>query len=127
MGVIKNIEYSMPRGDSRSFTIKVPVSVYSTGASLLFGMKKKADDDSSDSAAVLKKTLTDSDITATTADYKEYTLTLTPSDTTGITPDTYLAEVEYVSSDGSTVLTYPDPDIARWKFTISSDINRRTS
>lgn len=127
MALIKNIEYSMPRGDSRSFKIKVPVSVYSVGASLFFGMKAKADDDSTDSTAVLKKTLTDSDITSSDETYKYYTLTLDPSDTNSITPGVYLAEVEFVSSDASTILTYPDPDIARWKFTISSDINRRIS
>lgn len=127
MAIIKKIEYSMPRGDSRSFTLKVPIDTYSTGASLFFGMKKTVDDDATDSTAVLKKTLTDSDITATTADYKEYTLSLVPSDTNTITPDNYLAEVEFVSSDGLTVLTYPDPKVAKWVFTISSDINRRTS
>jgi hypothetical protein len=125
--MIKNIEYSMPRGDSRSFNIRVPISIYSTGASLFFGMKKKADDDNADSAAVLKKTLTDDDISSTTDDYKIYTLTLAPSDTNSITPDTYQAEVEFVSSDGDTVLTFPDPDVARWKFQITPDINRRTS
>lgn len=127
MAVITNIEYSMPRGDSRSFNVKIPVSVYSTGASLFFGMKQQPDDDSTDSTAVLKKTLTDSDISSTTDDYKIYTLSLAPDDTNSITPGTYLAEVEFVSSDGLTVLTYPEPNVSRWKFTISSDINRRTS
>lgn len=113
----------MPRGDTRSFPLKVPTALYSTGASLFFGMKKNV----TDTTLLVPKTLTDDDITSTTDDYKIYTLLLAPSDTLNVTPGTYLAEVEFVSSDGTTVGTFPDPSKAKWQFTISADIITGTS
>jgi len=125
--VIRTIKYSMPRGDSRTFPIAVPVATYSAGASLFFALKKVVDDDADDSTAVLKKELTDADIVSTDADDKHYLMVLDPIDTDAIPPAIYLAELEFVSADKSIVITFPDPAIAKWTFEITGDVNRRTT
>lgn len=133
MAKITTVSYSMPRGDSRSLPLAIPLSVYSSGANIFFGLKLIADADVTDSNAYAKKTLTDADITSTTATQVNYLLSLTPSDTTGIPPATYFAELEFVNSiaqsdptlAGAVVISYPDPSIMLWNFQITADINRR--
>jgi len=124
---IKKTTYSMPRGDTRTLPVSIPTSVYSAGASIFFTMKKTIDADVTDANAVVKKTLTDSNITSTTATAVNYLLTLTPADTTNVTPDTYRAEFEYVSADKSDVITYPDPNVSLFYIQITGDVGRRTS
>ena len=133
MAKIQTVLYSMPRGDSRSLPLAIPLSIYSTGANILFGLKLTADADVTDSNAYAKKTLTDANITSTTATQVNYLLNLTPNDTTGIPPGTYFAELEFVNAiaqstpaaAGAVVISYPDPSIMLWKFQITADINRR--
>ena|SRR5882672_3600005 len=120
----KTSTYSMPRGDTRTLSISIPLSIYSTGASIFFTMKKTIDADATDAQAVVKKTLTDANITSTTST-KNYLMTLTPSDTTNVTPDTYRAEFEYVSADKATVITYPDPHVMLFNIEITGDVGRR--
>ena len=127
MARVQKIKYSMPRGDSRSLPVALTADTYSAGASVFFGLKTVVDDDLADSTAVLKKTLTDADIIIHDVDYVHYLLQLLPTDTNTIPPAVYLAEFEFVSADGLTVLTYPDPSIAVWQFTITGDVNRRTA
>lgn len=117
----------MPRGDSRTLPIAVPVDTYSAGASIFFALKAQVDDDAADSTAVFKTELTDADITSTDADNVNYLLSIAPSDTNSVTPAVYRAEIEFVSSDQSIVITFPDPSKQIWEFTITGDINRRTS
>lgn len=124
---VKKIVYSMPRGDSRSFPIAIPITTYSAGASIFFALKTTADNVLDDASAVLKKTLTDVNITSTDSVNKNYLLNLTPTDTTGITPATYRAELEFVSADKTIVISYPDPNVTLWEFQITGDINRRTT
>lgn len=124
---VKTIKYSMPRGDSRTLPIAVPVDTYSAGASIFFALKAQVDDDAADSTAVFKTELTDADITSTDADNVNYLLSIAPSDTNSVTPAVYRAEIEFVSSDQSIVITFPDPSKQIWEFTITGDINRRTS
>jgi hypothetical protein len=127
VATVKTVTYSMPRGDTRSLPVSVPIGTYSVGASIFFGMKTGIDADITDSSAVLKKTLTDANIQSTTATTVNYLLVLTPADTTNITPATYFAEFEFVSADKSVVISYPDPDVSIFKIKITGDVNRRTS
>ena len=124
---VKTLKYSMPRGDSRTLPLAVPVGTYSTGASVFFALKSQVDDDSDDSTAVFKTELTDADITSTDAENVHYLLTIAPSDTDSITPAAYRAEFEFVSADKSVVITFPDPAKQILEFTITGDVNRRTS
>lgn len=123
------IKYSMPRGDSRSLEVYLPIDDYEADCHLYFTIKPLDDVDSasSDSTAVVSKTLGDSNITATSSTQKTYLLELDPIDTNSVTPGVYRAEIEYVSADASIVLTYPDPDEAKWFFTITGDVTRRTA
>lgn len=123
----KKIKYSMPRGDSRTLPLAVPLSTYSVGASIFFALKKIIDDDADDSTGFALKKLTDADIVSTDATHKHYVLALGPSDTNLIPPDTYLAELEFVSADKSVVITFPDAAVAVWHFEITGDVNRRVT
>lgn len=125
MATAKTVTYSMPRGDSRTLPISIPAAVYGVGADIFFTMKKTVDADTTDSAAVVKKTLTDANITSVTADTVNYLLILNPADTTGVAPDTYRAEFEYVSADKLTVITYPDPNVGLFNIIITGDVTRR--
>ena len=108
--------------------VQIPADTYSSGASVFFAMKTQVDDVSDDSSAVLKKTLTDSDIVVQGDDMiVVYSLHFAPADTNAVALGTYLAEIQFVSADKATVITYPDPEVAVWEFTVSGDINRRTS
>lgn len=122
---VKTLKYSMPRGDTKTLPVSIPVGTYSVGASIFFALKKTIDANITDSSAVLRKTLTDANITSTDAVNVNYLMIITPSDTTNINPDTYFAEFEFVSADKSNVITYPDRDISEWRFTITGDVNRR--
>lgn len=122
---VRTITYSMPRGDSRSLPIAVPVGTYSAGASIFFALKTVIDADATDSAAVLRKTLTDANITSNDGVNVNYLLSLVPADTTNITPATYFAEFEFVSADKSVVISYPDPALSIFKIQITGEVNRR--
>lgn len=122
---VKTKTYSMPRGDTRSLPIAIPVGTYSAGANIYFAMKLAIDADSTDSAAVLKKVLSDANIVSTDATNVHYILKFVPADTTNVTPATYFAEFEFVSADKSVVITYPDPDLMIFKIKITGDVNRR--
>lgn len=128
-----NTTYSMPRGDSRSITIAIPVATYSTGSSIFFALKTAVDNILDDSTAVLKKTLTDANITSNDGTNVNYLLELTPEDTTVITPATYRAEFEFVNAAAQTsptdptgvVISFPDPGTSLFYIEITGDINRR--
>lgn len=124
---IQTVTYSMPRGDSRVLPLAVPVSVYTTGASIFFCLKLVLDDLTTDVNAVVTKTLTDANIVSNDGTNVNYLMTLAPSDTNVIPPNTYFAEFEYVSADKSVVISYPDTSVQVWKFQITRDDNRRTS
>ena len=117
----------MPRGDSRSLPLAIPVTTYSLGASIFFTLKTVIDNNIDDSQAVLRKTLTDANITSNDGVNVNYLLVLAPVDTNTLTPTTYFAEFEFVSSDKSVVITYPDPSVEVLKMQITGDVTRRTS
>lgn len=125
------VESHMTRGDSATVPFAIPIGTYSTGAKVFFALKPAADvvqADLDDALAVLVKTITDADLVAsddTTA--KHYSFDLVPADTNDVAPGVYLAELEFVSEDGSVVLSWPDPEENTWEFTISPDVNRRTA
>lgn len=126
MATIKTVTYSMPAGDTRSLPIAVPISIYSAGSTLLFGMKLVLDTDLTDAAAVVKKTLTDSNITSTTATTVNYLMELGTTDTNTVTPATYFAGFKMVSEDETTtVISYPDPSVSIFKIQITSPTNNR--
>lgn len=111
------------RGDSDSWTLSVPLTIWSAGGSFFFAVKAKADIDpvdATDTTAVIKKEFDDTYITSTTATDKVYTLTLLPSETRSATPGKYLAEFEWVSADTLTIKTF-----TQFKYQIKGDINQR--
>lgn len=126
---VQTLSYSMPRGDSRSIPLAIPVGTYSAGASIFFALKVAIDDVLNDSSAFLLKKLTDADIVSNDGTNVNYLLQLEPADTNGLTtvPTTFFAEFEFVSADQNTVITYPDESVAILQWTITPDVNRRTS
>lgn len=124
---MKKITYSIPRGDSRTLPLQVPVDTYSSGMSIFITAKLEVDNVLDDSTAPLRKTLTDADIDHTDAQYVYYTIRFTPSEMNVIDADTYRFEFELVSADALTVLTYPDPNIAEAYLVVTGDVGRRTT
>lgn len=113
------------RGDSDTFTLSIPLTIWSPGGKFFFALKNKGDIatvDLTDSNAILKKTYDDSFITATTSTDTVYTLKLLPADTQGKTPGKFIAEFQWVSADGTMVKTF-----AQFKYEIKADINQRVS
>ena len=124
---VKKVKYSMPRGDSRSLPVNLPVASYTVGSKIFFALKTAVDNVVDDSSAVLRKTLTDANIILNDGVNVHYILSLVPADTFNITPATYVAEFEVVNATQQTVLTFPDPATAIMQFTITGDVNRRTT
>lgn len=116
---------SIFRGDSDTWTLSVPLTLWSAGGTFFFAVKDKSlinTVDESDSNAVLKKSYDDSYITSTTDTDKVYTLNLTHSDTVDATPGKYIAEFQWVSADLNTVKTF-----TQFKYQIKGDVNQRVS
>jgi len=111
------------RGDSDTFTLSVPLTLWSAGGTFYFGLKLKgnlASNDPTDANAPLKKSYNDTFITGTTLTDKVYTLNLTHDDTKDVDPAKYIAEFQWVSADLSTVKTF-----TQFKYTIKPDLNQR--
>lgn len=126
MSAIQTALYSMPAGDTRSLPISIPASIYTTGSTILFGMKLALDSDLTDAKAVVKKTLTDANITSQTALVVNYLMTLGTADTNQVTANTYYAGFKFVSEDETTtVISYPDPSISILKWQITNPVNNR--
>lgn len=114
---------SIYRGDSDSWTLSVPLTLWSAGGTFFFAIKSKANInpvDATDANAVIKKQYDDTFITNTTTTDKVYTLNLTHTDTVSATPGKYLAEFQWVSADLSTVKTF-----TQFRYVIKGDINQR--
>lgn len=77
--------------------------------------------DPTDANAVFKKQYNDTSITATTATDKIYTLTIDHNDTKDITPGKYIAEFQFVNTNGQ------PKTFKQFKYTILGDINQRVS
>lgn len=108
------------RGDAKTYPAKVPTSIWTAGGKLMFAVKAAVDNVSDDTSAIIKKTLTDADITASDSKYKIYTLVLTSTDTDK-NPGDYTGEFQYVDASGNAT-TYQ-----QFTFRIAGDINRRTT
>lgn len=111
------------RGDSDSWTMTVPLTLWTAGGKFYFGLKAKGlinAADATDANAVLKKTYDDTYITSTTATDKVYTLTLSHADTVDVTPGKYIAEFQWVNSGATVVKTF-----TQFKYTIKGDVNQR--
>lgn len=119
--------YSMPRGDSRTLPISLPLDTYSVGATIYFALKRVVDNDLTDSTAVFKTEITDADIQTIDATHVNYIFRIHKEDTNLVTPATYRAELQFVSADKTIVITFPDPALMEWYWEITGDINRRTS
>lgn len=119
--------YSMPRGDSRTLPISLPLDTYSAGAKLYFALKRTVDNVLDDASAVFKTEITDADIISITDTAVNYVFKIKKEDTNLITPGNYRAELQFVSQDKEIVITYPDPEYIEWYWTITGDVNRRTS
>lgn len=124
---------SIYRGDSDSWTLSIPLTLWSAGGKFFFGLKAKGDlaaVDATDTSAVLKKTYDDTFITSTTATDKVYTLTLLPTDTAGTTPGKYIGEFQWVNSVGLTTPNSPSAVVKtfdQFKYQIKADLNQRTA
>lgn len=123
---LKKLEWPFTRGDSKIYPVSLPASVYSAGASLFFAVKTAIDDDPLDTEAVVRKELTDANITESGLQVVKWRLAFAPADTTNLVPADYLAEFQFVSADKNTVLTFPDPNRAVCVFALAGDVNRRT-
>lgn len=119
----------MPRGDTRTLPIALPIGTWTAGSHLFFTLKPIDDVDgaNTDGTAVVQRTLSDTDIISTNTANKNYLLKFVPADTNAVVPGVYRAEIEYVSADSLTVITYPDPNISTWLFTITGDVTRRVA
>lgn len=122
-----NKTYSMPRGDTRSLPIRLPLDTYSAGAKIYFALKSAIDNDLTDSTAVFKTEITDADIVDITATDVEYLFKLHKEDTNLVTPAIYRAEFQFVSADKTIVISFPDRAIMELFWEITGDVNRRTS
>jgi len=114
---------SIYRGDSDTWTLSVPLTLWSAGGTFFFAIKSKANfnpSDPTDANAIIKKDYDDSFITGTTLTDKVYTLNLTHTDTVGATPGKYFAEFQWVSADLSTVKTF-----TQFRYQIRADLNQR--
>jgi hypothetical protein len=110
----------LQRGVEKYWTVKVPVTDYAVGDKIFFAMKQKLDTDPTDAKAEIKKTLTDSDITASDSTYKTYTLGLTDTDTL-VPVGNYRAELKRMATSGAEV-PYPKFDV-----TVKLIVNNRKS
>lgn len=117
--------WEMVKGDYKTKPIVAPAGVYTSGGKLMFAAKTNYDLDTSDAAAVVKKTLTDTDITETKPNGdKVFLLKIEPSDTDGVSitePTEYIGEIQYVNASGKPT-TYET-----FTFRLLPDINRRTT
>jgi len=116
---------SIYRGDSDTWTLSVPLTLWSAGGTFFFAVKSKGDiatADLTDANAVLKKEYNDTFITSTTATDKVYTLSLSHADTVNVTPGKYVAEFQWVNAGGTVVKTFD-----QFKYQIKADINQRVA
>lgn len=117
---------SIYRGDSDSFTLSVPLTIWSASGHFFFAIKAKGlvnAFDATDTNAIIKKTYDDTYITSTTSTMKVYTLTLLHTDTVEATPGKYVGEFQWVSADATPVVK----TFAPFKYTINGDVNQRIS
>lgn len=124
----QNVTWAFKRGDEKSKTVWVSASLYAVGGKLFFAAKPQIDSDSTDSSAIINKTLTDDDIVETNgAGDKGFRLLILGSDTKDLQmtdPTTYNAEFQYVTPSGAPV-SFPDDNTFFLK--ITPDIKIGTS
>ncbi len=104
------------RGDTVNINLTF-TGVDLTGATVYFTAKSEVDNVSDDSSAVVKKSTT----THTDPTNGKTTIKLDPSDTTTITPDNYLYDIQLKTSAGDITTTEVG------KLEVLGDITRRTS
>ena len=116
---------SIYRGDSDTWTLSVPLTLWSAGGTFFFAIKPKGSinaADLTDSTAIIKKQYDDTYITATTATNKVYTLNLTHADTLNATPGKYIGEFQWVNAGATVVKTF-----TQFRYTIKGDVNQRVA
>lgn len=105
------------RGDGITHTFTMPTANWSAGGKLFFAAKPAIDDDTTDAAAVINQTFTDTNVTDVTVGgvaMKRYTCYFPPSATNsiasgGATSKDYLGEFQWVSA-GGVPSTFPGDD-----------------
>ena len=105
------------RGDAVTHTFSIPQANWSAGGTLFFAAKPVIDDDVTDTAAVIKKSWTDSATSVVVingVNYVQYACSFTASDTNGIPSNgalsaQYLGEFQWVSST-NVPTTFPATD-----------------
>ena len=125
------VEFS--RGDGVTHTFSIPATNWTAGGTLFFAAKPAIDDDTSDAAAVISASFTDSVVTNTTINgiaYKQYTCYFPPSATYGILSNgvskaDYVAEFQYVPTTGIPV-TFPATD-KKLDAVVYFDVKRKTT
>lgn len=113
MGAV--IEFT--RGDGAHHKFRIPASSWSAGGKLWFGAKQVIDDDTADTAMVLKKHWDDSavnDVTIGGVAYKEYACNWSKTDTDDIPSNgasslDFIGEFQWVPLTGDPI-TFPATD-----------------
>lgn len=116
------------RGDAKTWPVRMSEDSWTPGGKLFFAAKKTVDDDVTDASAVIKKTMTDSDIVNSSSElyiagYVTYEMDLTggTDGDTDVAPDSYIAEFQFVDSLG-------EPSTGtQFLLIVKGDINRRVS
>lgn len=120
------------RGDGAYHNAYVPASDWSAGGKLFFAAKQVIDDDTTDAAAVIKQSWTDSvvsDVTINGTAYKKYTCYFPPSATSSINSEgaeslDFLGEFQYVPTSGIPITA---PAKTKLTCTVYFDVNRRVT
>lgn len=123
-----------PRGDGVTHFFYIPQANWSAGGKLFFAAKPVVDDDSTDAAAVINQSWSDSavtqNVTVNGVVYAKYTCYFPPSATNSIVSNgaqsaDYLGEFQWVPNGGDPV-TFPanDPKI---DCRVYFDIKRKTT
>lgn len=127
-----NMEFM--RGDGADHTFDIPASAWTPGETLFFAAKQNIDDDTTDAAAVISGSWTDSSVTDVTIGgvaYKHYACHFPGSATAGVisggaeTLD-LLGEFQMVPASGDPK-TYPGAGSERIPVVLYFDVKRKTT
>lgn len=127
------MEMEFVRGDAANHGFSIPASAWTAGGRLFFAAKAAIDDDTTDAAALIQGSWTDTDVSDTVRGgvaYKRYACYFPPSatgsiDSNGASSMSLLGEFQFVPSGGDPV-TFPASD-EKIDVTLYFDVKRKTT